>query len=247
MKPTITGSQGHIHQYDLRHFEGRVFFTTDIHGHFDLLHEKLREVSFNADTDILFVGGDITDRGPDSKYVLDYLYEPWLHSICGNHETMLIDAYEYPNDRQAYQMLFCNGGEWWYDIDKSHQKAIYQAFKELPLSIELLLPNDVKVGIVHADTPYNDWDEWANITKAEFEWNGKATAHWSRRNIDRGLPVNVKGVDFILTGHSPTESGEIEKLGNQIFCDLGSFFRGKLAMIELNKEFIEWVRGDHNE
>lgn len=243
MKPKITGSQGHIHQYDLRDFKGRVFVTSDIHGHFDLLHEKLREVSFNAETDILFVGGDLCDRGPDSKYVLDYLCETWLHSIQANHESMVIDAVDYWNDRQAYQMLFCNGGEWFYDLDEITQKAIYQAFKELPFSIELLLPNDVKVGIVHADCPYNDWDQWTNITKAEFDWNGKATAQWSRRNIDRGLPVNVKGVDFILTGHSPTKSGEIEKLGNQIFCDLGSFFRGKLSMIELNNEFVEWVRG----
>lgn len=244
MKPKIIGSQGHIHQYDLRDFKGRCFFTSDVHGHFDLLHEKLREVSFNADTDILFVGGDNVDRGPDSKYVLDYLYEPWLHSIQANHETMLIDAYENPDDRQAFQMLFLNGGEWFYDIEEQLQKAIYQAFKGLPLSIELLLPNDVKVGIVHADCPFNDWNEWTNIANADFEWNGKATAQWSRRNIDRGVPVNVKGVDFILTGHSPTESGEIEKLGNQVFCDLGSFFRGKLSMIELNDEFVDWVRGE---
>ncbi len=245
--PKRVGTNKHIEKHDLRNFDGRIFFTSDIHGHFDLLHEKLREVCFDSSRDILIVGGDLCDRHADSKYVLDYLSEEWFISVCGNHESMVIDAYENPDCRQAYQMLFCNGGEWWYDIDKSHQKAIYQVFKELPLSIELLLPNDVKVGIVHADCPFNDWNEWTNITKAEFEWSGKATAQWSRRNIDRGLPVNVKGVDFILTGHSPTKSGEIEKLGNQIFCDLGSFFRGKLAMIELNNEFIEWVRGDQNE
>jgi len=247
MKPKIIGSQEHIHQYDLRDFKGRIFFTTDVHGHFDLLHEKLREVSFNADTDILFVGGDLTDRGPDSKYVLDYLYEPWLHSIQANHEDLFISAKEENWQGQATSCLVANGGSWVAFLEDREMEAIYQAFKELPLSIELLLPSDVKVGIVHGDCPYNDWDEWTNITKAEFDWNGKATAQWSRRNIDRGLPVNVKGADFILTGHSPTESGEIEKLGNQIFCDLGSFFRGKLAMIELNNEFVKWTRGDQNE
>lgn len=244
MKGRLVGKQKHIKRFDLRKFKGRVFFTTDIHGHFDLLHEKLREVAFNADTDILFVGADMCDRGPDSKYVLDYIYEPWLHSIQGNHEAMLIDAYENPDCRQAYQMLFYNGGEWFYDIDEQHQKAIYQAFKELPLSIELLLPNNVKVGIVHADCPFNDWNKWTNITKAELEWNGKATAHWSRRNYDRGVPVNVKGVDFVLTGHTPTKSGEIEILGNQVFADLGSFFRGKLGIIEINKSFMEKVNGN---
>ena len=243
MKPTILGSQDHIHQYDLRDFKGRVFWTTDVHGHFDLLHEKLKEVAFDSSRDVLFVGGDNNDRHADSKYVLDYLSEPCFISICGNHETMVIDAYENPDCRQAYQMLFCNGGEWWYDIDECHQKAIYQVFKELPLYIELLLPNDLKVGIIHADTPYNDWDEWSNITKAELEWNGKATCQWSRRNYDRQEPVHVKGVDFLLTGHTPTYSGCIEKLGNQVFCDLGSFFRGRLPMIEIDEDFIQRMRG----
>lgn len=244
MIPKMIGSQKHIAQYDLREFKGRIFFTTDLHGHYDLFHEKLREIGFDSTKDILFCGGDWCDRGPDSQHVMDYIYEPWIHSIRANHEQMLIDAYENPNDRNSYQMLFCNGGEWYYDITPTQQMVVYQAFKSLPLSIELLLPNDVVVGIIHADCPYNDWDQWKNITTAEFDWNGAATAQWSRRNIDRGVPVNVKGVDILLTGHSPTKSGNIEKLGNQIYCDIGSFFRNKISLIELNDEFIKWVKED---
>ena len=56
--------------------------------------------------------------------------------------------------------------------------------------------------------------------------------------------MNVKGVDFVLTGHTPTKSGEIEILGNQVFADLGSFFRGKLSIIEINKSFMEKVNGN---
>ena len=244
IKKLITGTQNHVLRVDATNHKGRVFFTTDIHGRFDLLHEKLRDVCFDSSRDILLVGGDIVDRHADSKYVLDYIHEPWLHSIQGNHETMLIDAYENPDCRQAYQMLFCNGGEWFYDIDEQHQKAIYQAFKELPLSIELLLPNNVKVGIIHGDCPFNDWNKWTNITEEELEYGGKATAQWSRRNYDRDVPVNVKGVDFILCGHTPTKSGEIEILGNQVFADLGSFFRGKLSMIEINESFMEKFNGN---
>ena len=56
--------------------------------------------------------------------------------------------------------------------------------------------------------------------------------------------MNVEGVDFILCGHTPTKSGEIEILGNQVFADLGSFFRGKLSIIEINKSFMEEVNGN---
>ena len=54
----VIGSMGQIHQYDLREFKGRVFFTTDLHGSYDLLHEKLKEVGFDTSKDLLFVGGD---------------------------------------------------------------------------------------------------------------------------------------------------------------------------------------------
>lgn len=243
MKPKIIGSQNHIHQYDLGHFKGRIFFTTDLHGHYELLHQKLKDVAFDSTRDILFVGGDWCDRGPDSKHIMDYIYEPWLHSIQANHEDLFITAYEENWRGQATNCLVANGGSWVAFMEDSELDVIYQAFKSLPLSIELLLPNEIKVGIVHADCPYNDWDQWKDITKAEFNYNGKATAQWSRRNIDRGAPVNVKGVDVLLTGHSPTKSGSIEKLGNQVYCDLGSFFREKISMIEINQEFIDWVTG----
>lgn len=95
----------HIKYFD-RNTKGRDFFTTDIHGCYDLLHEKLREVAFDANKDRLFSGGDWCDRGPDSKHVLDYLNEPWIHSVRANHEEMLIEAYESPDSRQAFEMLY---------------------------------------------------------------------------------------------------------------------------------------------
>ena len=102
----------------------------------------------------------------------------------------------------------------------------------------------MKVGIIHGDCPFNDWDKFKDMSTQELESGGYATAQWSRRNYDRGVPVNVKGVDFILCGHTPTKSGEIEILGNQVFTDLGSFFRGKVGMIEINKSFMEKVNGN---
>lgn len=81
--------EGEIATYELSEHKGRAFFTTDIHGSFDLLHEHIRDVAFNASTDLLLCGGDIVDRGVGSRYVLDYLNEPWPHSIRANHEQLL--------------------------------------------------------------------------------------------------------------------------------------------------------------
>lgn len=218
----------HIVSYG-RNLKGRDFFTTDLHGHFDLMHEKLKEVGFDSTKDRLFCGGDWCDRGPDSKYVLDYLCESWIHSVRANHEQMVISAYESPNNRQCYEMLYCNGGEWYYDLTSSEQKAIYEAFKALPLAIEI----DGKVGIVHAEVPYNNWDKFKTATKAELDWNVGAVAQWARTRYDKQNISQVVGIGRVYVGHTPTKSGEIEQLGNVFYCDLGSFFRDKISFIEL--------------
>ncbi len=98
---------------------GRDFFTTDIHGSFDLLHEQMRLNAFDTSKDRLFVGGDLCDRGLYSSTVLDYIHEPWLHSVQANHEAMVIQAYEDEFKGRAAEMLYFNGGEWYFDCPPS--------------------------------------------------------------------------------------------------------------------------------
>lgn len=238
----IIGSCNHIAQYDLRNFKGRIFFTTDIHGHFDLLHQELKNAAFDSNSDILFIGGDLCDRGPDSQHVLDYLNEPWVHSIRGNHEELFIGAVDENWVGRNTNCLLSNGGIWVASLTDQQVTAIYESFKSLPLGIELLLPNGRKAGIVHAEVPYRDWDKFVNVDAKELEWNAQAVAQWSRSWYDRALKDQVEGVDFVLVGHTPTDSGNIEKHGNMIFCDGGSFFRNKINLIEINDSFVRGIK-----
>ncbi len=233
MRYKVIGSCNHIHQYDLRDFLGRIFFTTDLHGCYDLLHESIKAAGFDSTRDILFLGGDTADRGSDSKYVLDYLDEPWINSIAGNHEHLFMNAYDEEWVGPNTNCLINNGGMWVSEISEGHAKVIYQTFKELPLAIEILLPNGKKVGIVHAGVPYNDWEQFTKITKAELEWDGLNTCLWDRTQYDSKSEVVVKGIDTVYHGHSPTNSGNIEKFGNRVYCDLGSFFRDKISFVEI--------------
>lgn len=234
LNPDVVGSMNHIHRYDLRNHAGRVFFTSDIHGSFDLLHEKLKGVSFDSTRDILIVGGDNTDRGPDSRHVLDYLYEPWYISVAGNHEEIFIGAYEEGfNERKAYSgCLFDNGGEWARLLTPVHAKAIYEAFKELPLAIEILLPTET-VGIIHAEVPYCDWDLFKNMEETEYRWDGRNTAQWGRDKYRYSNRTEVANIDRVFVGHTPTNHGEVEVLGNVWYCDLGSHFRNKIGFVEI--------------
>ena len=55
----------------------------DIHGCADALEELLRRL---PDDRALFFVGDLIDRGPDSRGVLDLLIERGAAGVCGNHE-----------------------------------------------------------------------------------------------------------------------------------------------------------------
>lgn len=239
----MVGYMKHIAQYDLRDFKGRIFFVSDLHGCYDLLHFKLKEVGFDSTRDLLFCGGDWTDRGPDSKYVLDYLHEPWVHSVQANHEAMFIEAHRsgWAPWNRSVKTLKAHGGEWCWHLSKEEGDAICEMFESLPIAIEILLPWGGKAGIIHAEVPYDDWDQWLNITSAEYYWNAEAVAQWARTKYDRSDEEKIKGVDFVLCGHTPTDSGEIEKLGNQIFTDAGSFFRDQINFIEVTEQFAKWA------
>ena len=221
---------GEILQIDATGHKGRILFTTDLHGHYDLLHEHLKAVSFDSTKDILIIGGDMCDRGPDSQYVLDYLNEPWVYCIRGNHEQLLIDAYDEGFNGPSTNCLLGNGGIWIASVSVDLMKAIYESFKSLPLALEVLTPTE-KIGIIHAQCPYNNWEEFKKMTKPELEYDGAATAQWARSNYQKN--ITVKGVDRLLVGHTPTDSGEVEVYGNTWYCDLGSFFRDKISFIQL--------------
>lgn len=242
----LIGSCNHVAQYDLRNFKGRIFVVSDLHGCYDLLHEALRAVGFDSTKDLLFVLGDWTDRGPDSRYVLDYVNEPWVHSISGNHEMMYIEGFEahwHPNNRSVLT-LKAHGGDWIWnsgltDLDKI---LIHEAFKNMPIGMELLLPNGHKVGMIHAETPYNDWNKWLNITKAELEWDGMATAQWARTRYSKSDQTDVAGVDVLFVGHTPTDSSNVEQLGNVLYIDGGGFFNDKINLIEITDELVRSVK-----
>lgn len=214
--------------------KGRDYFVSDVHGCFDLLVEAMREVSFSpANGDRLFSSGDWCDRGPQSADILDWLQEPWVYSTRANHEQMVISAMEDWQDRQAYLMLFCNGGGWFYDIGEEQRLAIYHMFKSLPLAIELESRSGKKVGIVHAEVPCGDWKWFSEMTDAELRWNGEAVAQWARTKYDKQDKTAVKNIDEVYVGHTPTNTGKVEQLGNVFYTDAGSFFRNKINFVEI--------------
>lgn len=218
---------------DLREFKGRVFFTTDIHGHFDLLVEKMRDVGFCGDRDLLILGGDSIDRGPCSEYVLDFIDNEWVHSVRGNHEQLFIESYEedFNEHTNVVRVFFQNGGEWVKQVHPDQLFEIYQKLKFLPLAIEIITPSE-KIGVVHAECPFNDWDEFIKLDEESMYFQS-GNIQWARTRYYYAISTPVSGIDRLMVGHNPTDSGEIEVLGNVHYCDLGSFFRNKISFVQL--------------
>ena len=207
----------------------RVFYTTDIHGCYHLLKKHLDRVGFNDD-DILIVGGDTIDRGMSSESVLEYLDKPNIHVIKANHEDMFIKSFDEGWCGRQTDRFISNGGYWVDGMLEYEIKAIYDFFTSLPTAIKLEL-NKETIGIVHAECS-DDWDVFTVDIESNCE-DAYVRAIWGRSRYANRDETIVRGVDRVLVGHTPTNSGGVETLGNVQYCDTGAFFTGILAFIQL--------------
>lgn len=70
------------------------FILTDPHGCIDELQELLDKAKFDPSTTRLLIGGDLINRGPDSRAVVKLLRSLNAECIKGNHEQKTIDYYK---------------------------------------------------------------------------------------------------------------------------------------------------------
>lgn len=205
--------------------QGYDYVVGDIHGMYDLLMGALDDLSFDKSKDRLFSVGDIIDRGPDSIKCLALCYEPWFHAVRGNHEQMAFDTI----------LGFDSGGMWmgnggaWYALNQSKEIefTLMDLSERLPYGIEIDYGYK-KVGIVHADVPFSDWDT-AFISDGACIENEML---WSRRRHDRGFGHDVSGVDMVYVGHTPVN--EPKTINNVKYIDVGSCFYNKIHIEKIN-------------
>ena len=69
------------------------YFVSDIHGHHELFMKFLSKINFSIG-DVMYVLGDIIDKGHDSIKLIKYMMSASnIHCIMGNHEHMLLSEY----------------------------------------------------------------------------------------------------------------------------------------------------------
>nr|WP_255428994.1 metallophosphoesterase [Saccharophagus sp. K07] len=219
---------------------GKDYICSDIHGHFSLLSEQLAQINFNEQIDRLFSLGDLIDRGDESGQALEWLAKPWFFAIQGNHERMLINAYESRSESLWFQWMMW-GGSWAEDMELEALEPFYLAFSQLPLAIELALPNGKSVGLVHAELPdVCDWDEVkqllahiepdqveATLATSDMLWS-KIQPYLPPDEIPRVEPV--RNINHVFHGHTIMEN--YRTIANRTFMDLGSYESGRIGLLD---------------
>jgi calcineurin-like phosphoesterase family protein len=122
----------------------------DVHGCLRTLRRLVEEVVRLERGDTLYLLGDLIDRGPDARGVVDYLMalqarEYRVAVVRGNHEQMLLDAC---HNRDDFRLWLLNGGRATlesFGVDDACELPISyrRFFASLPLY--LVLPDFVLV------------------------------------------------------------------------------------------------------
>lgn len=209
----------------------------DIHGELDRLKDLHRQVRAYAaemfpDSALLFIHlGDLIDRGPDSRGVIDYLMEfeasttPRPVTLRGNHEQMMIEAHDgLDTQSAAWKVWTRNGG--------AETMGSYAG--ETPLAVARHLAWLESLPTVHEAPEAGLVFVHAGIDPDLFPDCGDRIRMWTRRKefMDprcwtapalRGLRV--------VHGHTPTDDfrPELAGDGRRLNIDTGAVYGGQLT------------------
>lgn len=205
-----------------------VFVVGDIHGCYTQLKDKLKDIGFNTNTDLLISVGDLVDRGTENEKCIGLLNEHWFVAIKGNHEDfcykgMMDDSIKF------YHRMSNNGGDWFYNLPEDLMEHIGRRVNQLPVMLEVAYRGR-KFGFVHADLPLEDWELAKEMLTQNDYIDGRHFEDyllWSRGIIDdfksTGKEAYIAQVDNVFLGH--TVLPEVTQVGNCTFLDTGGVFK----------------------
>ncbi len=189
-----------------------IYVMSDIHGMYDQYRQMLDIIKFSKD-DILYIIGDVVDRGSDSIRILkDMMLRDNVYGIIGNHELMAIRCLKWINKEiteefidsldedkvtELYNWLY-NGGEQTLKqfqlLDNEDKEAIIEYILEFNLYEEITV-NHKNYLLVHAGLGHYHKDKLLEDYSVE-------ELVWDRVDLD----ITYNKHDAIIVGHTPTLS-----------------------------------------
>jgi serine/threonine protein phosphatase 1 len=231
-----------VHRHLERNTKGRDLVVGDIHGSFDLVLRAMDKIGFDQSCDRILSVGDLIDRGPGSHRTARFLSHDWVHAVIGNHEAMLLEAYE---DGDAHPAVLAymhsrNGFAWWRDTPDSVRADILAAIRKLPFALDVDTERGL-VGLVHADVPAGmSWQDFIAALK-DGDLAVAEVAIWGRDRItdndNSGIPG---GIGRVFVGHTPMK--RLTSFGNVYAVDTGAVY-GVLNAQEGALSFVDVLSG----
>ena len=212
--------------------KGKLWAVGDIHGCYNLLMTRLKEIGFDFENDLLVAVGDLVDRGTQNIQCIELLSKPWFTSVRGNHEDLCIGGLHNESYKRCH---VANGGEWFYMLDGQAMYNIAKTFAELPVVLEIN-HNGKKFGFVHGHIEQNNWDEFKETFTQEptaFR-DPSELAMWGRErlNDENQQYTHVSGVDAVIMGHTVTQKPC--KRDNCYWIDTGAVHWGTMTILDLS-------------
>lgn len=216
-----------------KEIKGKLWAVGDIHGCYNLLMSRLKEIGFDFENDLLVAVGDLVDRGTQNEECVSLIDEPWFTSVKGNHEDLVIMG---DVNRSYFNCHIQNGGEWFYDLDYQVQREIIKKLKTLPIALEISHKGK-KFGFVHGHIEQNNWDEFKETFTQEprVSRDPSELAMWGRErlNDENQQYTHVSGVNAVIMGHTVTQKPC--KRDNCYWIDTGAVHWGTMTILDLEK------------
>jgi len=210
---------------------GTDYFVGDIHGCYDKLMDKLSDIKFDFHKDRLISVGDLVDRGPDSVKCLNLLKELWFHAVSGNHEDMMVSTFRRQWSSDNYMR---NGGKWFFHLPYEQQEEL-TLLADTKMTLVIEVETDIGIiGVIHANAP-DDWQKYHQLNDNEDFFDDALVEDtiWGRSRIYGDQDGRVKGIDYVVVGHTPVVY--VIALDNIVYIDTGAVYDGALTILSVNE------------
>lgn len=243
------------------------YVISDIHGCYNEFIKMLNLIDLKDD-DILYILGDIFDRGPEPLKVYQYIKDkPNIKMCMGNHETFILEYFSYkfePYNKYSFygsdSTWFNNGGrislKQISELPKDEIKELYEFIKNLPYYFEVNV-NNTQYLLVHAGFYPEHIDNIKELMDTQSQWDLvwirdhflKSEYKYPFKTIIGHSPVqyiynSIKGLDMLLKRLKQPNliksyiENQIIFFNNKIGIDGGCVFGGNLTCLRLEDEHI---------
>ena len=181
---------------------------SDIHGQYSLFLKMLKIIKF-SENDILYVLGDVIDRGPDGIACLqEIMKRKNIKMLLGNHEHMMLTVFDENyrirnsegfDSHDVYLLWYKNGCQptvsSFNKLPEEEQKELLKFIKNIPVNIEVTV-NNKDFLLTHAAPLPKYFDR--DLSEHYRYSNDTEFAVWCRRFHHSDIGKTV------IYGHTPT-------------------------------------------